>query len=196
VVAQGIGLVSRKVVCVLKRSDDYDFDYVDKIERGLGKFLPGFELETITDPPWPRWWSKIAMFAPEVTGDFLYLDLDTVIVGKIDDLFTGKLTVLADFNLPKPKFMATGVMFVPEADREEIWRNWIADPEYHMRKHGGNGDGGFLSQFWKHKAARWQEELPGKIVSYKVHWRKGEGRDASVVCFHGKPRPRDLNWSI
>lgn len=186
----------RKIVLVLKRSAEYDTDYVDKITAGLEKNCSNFELDVIEDPPWPRWWSKMAMFSPDVRGDFLYLDLDTLIVGNIDQLFTGKLTVLADFNLPKPKFMATGVMFVPEAGREEIWRNWIADPEYHMQKHGGNGDGGFLSQFWKHRADRWQDILPGQIVSYKVHWRKKENiSDARVIACHGRPRPREFNWA-
>ena len=186
----------RKIVCVLKKSDVYDTDYVDRLAEGIGKHLTEFEFEVIEDPPWPGWWSKMGMFSPDVRGDYLYLDLDTIIRGPIDDLFTGKLTVLADFNLPRPKFMATGVMFIPESEREEIWRSWIYDPYRHIAKHRGNGDGGFLSEFWKHKAARWQDELPGKIASYKVHWKKGAGRDASVICFHGKPRPRDMNWTI
>jgi len=185
--------VRPRIFCVLKKSAEYDTDYVDHLRAGLGR-----ELNVIEDSPWPRWFSKMSLFSPDVRGDILYFDLDTMIVGDISDLLSvNKLTVLADFNLPKPKFMATGVMFIPECERAEIWNAWISDPELHMKKHGSNGDGGFLSQFWKHKADRWQEVLPGQIVSYKVHWRKKENTsDARVLCFHGRPRPRELNWTV
>jgi hypothetical protein len=146
--------VARKIVLVLKRSQDYDFDYVDRLTDSLDLYCSNFELDVIEEPPWPRWWAKMAIFDPSVTGDFLYLDLDTVVRGNIDSLFIGRLTVLADFNLPRPNYMASGVMFVPESDRDQIWRSWIADPEFHIRKHGGNGDGGFLSQFIGPRAGR------------------------------------------
>lgn len=183
----------KKVVLVLKRSKDYDYDYVDKLVDGLEQHCSDFELDVIEDPPWPRWWSKMGMFSPDVRGDFLYLDLDTVLVGNIDDLFIGKLTVLTDLNVPGD--MASGIMFVPEADREEIWRNWIADPDYHIRQQAGHGDGGFLSQFWKNKAARWQNEFPGRIVSFKNDCKQEAPQGASVICYHGQPRPRDTGWA-
>lgn len=183
-----------KVVLVLKKSETYDTDYVDRLVDGLEVHLGDFELDLIENPPWPGWWSKMAMFDPDISGDFLYLDLDTVICGPVGELFTGKLTVLRDFNVPK--WMASGVMFIPEVDREEIWRNWIADPDYHIRKHGfGYGDGGFLSQFWKQKADRWQDVLPGKIVSYKNHCKQEAPKEASVICYHGQPRPRQTGWA-
>lgn len=186
----------RKIVCVLNKSPEYQSEYVGRLFSGISDHLDSFEFVAIQSK-WPGWWSKLEIFSPDVTGDFLYLDLDTIIVGPIDDLFTaGKLTVLADFNLPKPDFMATGVMFVTEHERACVWAEWIRDPQGHMARHGGNGDGGFLSQFWKKKAARWQDLMPGKIVSYKLHCRNGVPKDASVVCFHGKPKPKDVGWKL
>jgi hypothetical protein len=72
-----------------------------------------------------------------------------------------------------------------------------------MRECGSGGDQRFLERFWIDKAARWQDLVPGRVVSYKVHVRPavrkdrefGNGsipQDASVICFHGKPRP----WEI
>lgn len=187
----------RKVVCVLKRSETYDFDYIEKLEEGLDAHLKDFELQAIVDPPWPRWFSKMAMFDPQVKGDFLYLDLDTVIVGNIDQLFPGRLTVLKDFGCKLENFMASGVMFIPESERDEIWRAWIENPEAQMAQHKSHGDGGFLSKFWKFKADRWQDIVPGQIVSYRFHVRgKGVPDNARVVCFHGNPRPRTVNWIV
>lgn len=178
-----------KVVCVLKRSTEYDTDYVDRLQGGLKR-----NLTVINEPPWPGWWSKMALFSPELKGDLLYFDLDTVIVGSIEELFTGKLTMLSDFNLLH--YVASGVMYLPEADRKPVWDEWIKDPEGHMRKHRGHGDGGFLSKFYKTTALRWQDILPGKIVSYKKHCKEGVPKSASVVAFHGRPRPRDVDWKV
>ena len=138
------------------------------------------------------------LFDPSVRGDLLYFDLDTIIVGPIDDLDTGRLTCLSDFSYNDR--MASGVMFLPEHEREEVWKAWIADPEGSMKKERkaslGHGDQGFLSEFWKFKADRWQTVLPGRIVSYALHCKEGPPPDASVVCYHGRPRPRDTNWAI
>lgn len=183
-----------KVACVLKKSTEYDVDYVDRLRDGLCRQLKEFEFTTIIGSQWPGWWSKMELFRPSVKGDLLYFDLDTVIVGPIDDLFTGKLTMLSDFNnLPN---VASGVMFLPEADRAEVWHEWIKDPEGHMRKHRGHGDGGFISQFYKTRALRFEDTSPGQIVSYKVHCKSGVPEGARVVCFHGRPRPRDVQWKV
>jgi hypothetical protein len=53
------------------------------------------------------------------------------------------------------------------------------------------------------KAARWQDVLPGQVVSYKIHVqldpKKGKHignglvpAGTRVVCFHGQPRP----WAV
>ena len=184
------------VACVLKKSDEYDTDYVDMLRGGLSRHLKKFDFMHITGSQWPGWWCKMELFRPSVKGDFLYLDLDTVVVGDLSDIIARKkLTVLRDFNVPDR--MASGVMFIPEDERPPIWTAWIHDPKGHVAKWGGHGDGGFLSQFWHDKADRWQDVLPGQIVSYKNHVRgKGVPRNARLVCFHGRPRPRDVNWKV
>jgi hypothetical protein len=184
-----------KIACVLKPSIEYAGDYVGHLAEGIAKHCGEAEFVTLINSEWPGWWSKMRLFHPDVKGDLLYFDLDTVIVGPIAELFTGKLTMLSDFNLPH--YVASGVMFLPEAYRQEVWEAWIKDPVDHMQKHRGHGDGGFLSQFYKGRAARFQDLLPGRIVSYKNHVRgNGIPKGASVVCFHGRPRPRDVAWKV
>jgi len=53
-----------------------------------------------------------------------------------------------------------------------------------------HGDQGFLNSVLKPEL--WQKVLPGKVVSYKVDCQNAIPDEASVVCFHGKPRPWDI----
>ncbi len=183
-----------KIACVLKPSHEYDTDYVDHFLRGVQKHVGDYEFLLIGGSEYPGWWSKMELFRPDIKGDLLYFDLDTMIVGNIDDILAvNTLTVLSDFNYLNR--VASGMMFIPERERAFIWEEWIKNPKAHMEQWGGHGDGGFLSQYWEH-AARWQDLVPDQIVSYKKHCLNGVPKEARVVCFHGRPRPRDVKWMI
>lgn len=193
------------VVCVLKKSAEFDIDYVEKLTEGIQKHL-GVRLSCIEDDRWPGrfGWCKMALFGPKIKGDVLYFDLDTIVIGDLSDIASvGCLTMLSDFNVPNR--LASGLMYLKEEDRAAVWDEWIKNPVAIIEKYQGWGDGGFIGDVLPH-AARWQDILPGQVISYKAHVRKrktslehGNGTippDARVVCFHGQPRPRALNWTI
>lgn len=138
------------------------------------------------------------IFDPRVPGDFLYLDLDTRVVGDIADIASRKeLTLLRDFY--RPSKLQSGLMYLPEAARAETWSRW--NPQ-HMRIY--RGDGEFLHSIWNGRARTWQDDLPGQVVSYKCHVMRdpsrpgrhtGDGtvpKNARIVAFHGQPRP----WAV
>lgn len=183
-----------KIACVLKVSEEYDTDYVSHFLDGLNRYVGSYEFMLLTGG-YSGWWSKMGLFEPQVKGDLLYFDLDTMIVGPLDEIMAvDRLTVLSDFNVPGR--MASGVMFIPEHERDRIHTEWVKDPEGHMKEQGGHGDGGFLAKFWS-SAQRWQDIVPGQIISYKNHVRgRSLPENARVVCFHGRPRPRDVHWMI
>lgn len=196
-----------RVVCVLRSGGEYKPEHV----RALAKQVPG--LECISDVEvdgvpcipmpenWPGWWSKMNLFHPSIRGDLLYFDLDTVIVGDVSALSgLGDSAILSDFYYPERP--ASGVMFLTEADRAKVWAAWQADPDEAMRKCMRQGDQQFIGEVLG-GCRRFQDELPGRIVSYKVHVSKGLNKrsigngtvpdGASVVCFHGRPRPWHVN---
>lgn len=136
---------------------------------------------------WPGWWSKLELFRPDIPGDLFYLDLDTTVVN-MPQMPDGDC-VLTDFG--DPNVIGSGLMYLTEATRARIWKDWMRAPDAHMRNHKKwpAGDQGFLLPHLK-GAKRWQHIA--KVYSWKIHCKRGIPADADVVCFHGKPRPWDI----
>lgn len=213
-----LGSARLSIACVLRASKDYDAEYVARLRDGVAKHLSEphrfFCLSDVDVPceriplqhDWPGWWSKMELFRPDIEGDLLYFDLDTLIVGDLSGIAEKRdLTMLEDFW--SPGRLASGVMYLPGYERAEAYEEFVRDPDRHMHLHRGHGDGGYLMERFEGRAETWQEMTPDQIVSYKAHVRKpqhptmerGNGtlpEDARVVCFHGLPRPRDVNWTI
>jgi hypothetical protein len=60
------------------------------------------------------------------------------------------------------------------------------------------GDQGYINTYLKTVPELTNELFPDRFVSYKWGVRR-QGfvpKDASIICFHGKPRPSDINWSL
>jgi hypothetical protein len=102
-------------------------------------------------------------------GPMMVLGLDTVIRGNIDWLPFDK------FRTPKAKGERkpnNGIALVPEG--HSVWEDFRFDCEdmLHVRKYV-------------------EDTLPAnKVASYK--WDKW--KEADIVYFHGKPKPRGVNW--
>jgi hypothetical protein len=178
-------------VCTLRSGGDFGPQHV----QWLAKQVPG--LVCLSDVPvdgvetiplrtnWPKWWAKLEMFGPSVSGDALMIDLDTVVIQMPD--IPNTTTVLRDFY--SPELIGSGFMFVTERDRARVWEAFMADPKGHMdscQKWPRWGDQGFLLGHLE-AAKRWQDIA--KVYSYKVHCKNKLPSDANVVCFHGTPRP-------
>lgn len=203
-----------KIMCVLRSGGDYSPLHVERLQRQLARHLPSAELTCLSDVDVPcrrvalrrdwsgvrGWWAKMELFAPWVEGDILYFDLDTSFVGDLSEIAAVRsLTMLRDFNFSA--YASSGMMFLPEADRRQIWDTFSADPERWIghydnpdRADARWGDQGFLSDYGLAGAQRWQDVVPGQIASYKVDElaRRGLPQNARVICFHGQPRP----WAL
>jgi len=140
---------------------------------------------------WPKWWSTLNLFSDIIDGDLLHFDLDTVVLGPLAEFKVGKTTTLADFY--KPHLIGSGLMYISQADKPAIWSAFLSNPHLYMKMHRSFpliGDQGFL--YGRLKAERWQNLLPGKVASFKVHCQDRVPQGVKVVCFHGQPRP----WGI
>jgi hypothetical protein len=131
---------------------------------------------------------------PDIPGDFLFMDLDTVITGPLDDILAvKKLTLLRDFYRNGVKLkegLGGGLMYLPadKAVRSPVWDFWMQQPQLQMKVYS-RGDQFLFEKFWLNTAARWQDVVPGQVVSWKVHCQNGVPPEARLIAFHGQPRP-------
>lgn len=140
------------------------------------------------------WWNKLAIFRqglfPE--GDTnIYIDLDTVITGALDDIaaYKGDFAMLTDFYHPR---IAAGGIMIWRGDKSFIWDKWIEEgaPEDNGSPLKGFGEAAWIQSCLKPE--RLQDIFPHKIVSYKIHAKTMIPDKSSIVCFHGLPRLHEV----
>lgn len=198
----------RQLYTVLRTGGEYTLDHVALLRDQLKKQEPDAELVCVTDNvsvsiegvkllkaynmDWPKWWAKMNLFDPEIEGDMLYCDLDTVIIGSLDDFWNAEGDIiLRDFY--RRHGLGSGLMRLTEERRYLVWQHWIADPWYPIRAYQMGGDQAYLEVLgldWK----LWQDILPNAVASFKADIDPiADIPDGTkIVCFHGKPRP----WEV
>ena len=199
------------VICVLRSGGIYTQEWVRKLKDGCERNLPKHIFTCLSDVPvpcnriplkhdWPSWWAKVEMFRKGVIEDeTLYLDLDTVLVGKVEILRNGvDFAMLQSFW--KHDAVGSGVMyFSGENVPTHIYDKFAKQPKAYIEHHNRNADGvyvgdqAFISDcLGQENIPRINDYLPG-IKSYKLHCHRRLPKDASIVCFHGQPRPTDVH---
>jgi hypothetical protein len=174
-----------------KRSDVHVYCFTDAI-------IQSYELIDLTLIPlptaWDGWWSKLNLFSPELENlrPFLFMDLDTAVVGSIDSLVVEidqtKLITLEDFY--RKGVLASGVMWIPKDSEKvkKVWENWIVNPKANISRF--KGDMQFIGSIIA--ADEFFQNFTLKIGSFKPiagkGWLKELPAEKSVICFHGQPR--------
>jgi hypothetical protein len=138
------------------------------------------------------WWNKLWLFKANLfqNGErIIFFDLDTVITGSIDKLaaFDGGFAILRDV------YRATGlqssVMSWRAGEQCGIW-NTFERAGFSQIDPGG--DQTWIEQHClKTSTVRLQDVFPDMFVSYKVSGGVLPDK-ASVVVFHGHPRPHEV----
>lgn len=207
------------IVIVLRSGGDFAFRDVELIVRHInGKWkseihpriiclwdkaseyydLGNFEIVPLSND-YPKWWSRMMLYSPEMEQyrPFLYVDLDTIIVQSLENIF--ELVKEPDKFIPLEDFyqkgqLATGLAWIPSnsAKIKNIWKAWQKE-----------GQGSSRMDYFLRKVVKpdmfWQE-LTTTIYDFKPKSTgvlKQVPEDANLVCFHGKPRIFDAaNSSI
>lgn len=190
------------VACVLQSGGVYTPDWVRQLKEGVDRHLSGHRFVCLSDVEvpceriplertFPRYWCKMSLFRHVFDTPVLYIDLDSVIVGPLDDLFRGRLTMVQDFRY---NGVANGSVMSWTGDHSHLWRWFITDPDRIMRAYDMRGSNGGLDQGFVSDHSQPHDFFPeGMVCSYKVHCKGAPPPPgARVVQFHGFPKQNQV----
>jgi len=197
------------IVCVLKSGGIYTADWVRKLRDACKRQAVKHRFTCLSDVEvpceriplkhdWPAWWSKIELFRPGVIeGPTLYLDLDTVVCGPINVNGLQDIDFAMLRSFWKEDMVGSGVMWFNKVPTH-VYQKFAKQPEAYISHHERNangpyvGDQAFVWDSMDRDVTQINDYIPG-IYSYKMHCKAFLPNDASIVCFHGSPRPTEVD---
>lgn len=225
---------ARVNIACLIHGDVYGWDYVDRlysmVQRNFNRPTT-MHVYTEQDRPVPApyvkhelidwgisgpkksWWYKMQLFNTEHhQGPLLYLDLDTVIVGKIDwicQLTTDLFWAVRDFKYlwkPHTYNINSSVMWWDTTKFAHIWQGFKEQElTYLTRKYHGDQDflDDHISQNQRRcfdsqqiKSWRWQCLDGGFDFQSRRYLVPGQGTryddNTKILIFHGRPKPNEI----
>jgi hypothetical protein len=153
------------VACVLKSGGSYGPEDVMKLWNGVRRHTNRqFWFVCLTDMPgvmgamdmhleWPGWWSKVCLFEEGTLAgwkpgaqieSFLYLDLDTIITGSLDEFVERASSRLraqrADLMMLQDRrhevLRGSGIMYWERPELlTHLYDRFASDPEHYMQKY-------------------------------------------------------------
>lgn len=143
------------------------------------------------------WYGKLYMFNRGLFADgerVVFMDLDTVIIGRLDELlsYDGQFATLRDFYAPERLGPAV-ISWLAGDFAASIWEEWVAAG----KPRNAMGDLWWINNLDQGRFAKevhkLQDIYPGAFASYKRDCRFGPPANARVICFHGLPRPHEVD---
>jgi len=226
------------VLC-LKHGTKYSFDYVNKLYEMVKRNCTlDFEMVCLTDDPKgidPRvkilplpnfltgWWCKPYIYSNDLPlkGTILYIDLDVVIAGNIDKLFTYQpdhWCTVRDFTRamrPKWKKYNSSVVKFKTGQLHHVWENFQKDYKSIQRRLFGDQDWLWEAsqnhqamlypdtwvQSWKWEVRKTKEFAHGGMKGNRKfkHIEDVIPRVECCICvFHGDPNPHNCEdpWVV
>lgn len=172
-------------------------EYVQRLQEGTARNLTApHTFRVFGDADLPTgvegWWNKIWLLSDDAfpAGErVLFLDLDTIVTGSLDDMaaYRGPLAMLTDFHFPWQH--ASGVMLWEAGKYHHVWQSWEDAGRPLMRQ----GDQHWI-RFMEPKANRIQTLFPGQIAGLKTDCQGGLPVGTRLCCYHGQPKPHENDW--
>lgn len=207
------------VACVYKPGGGFSDEYVTRLRDTVAKHCKApHEFVCLTTKPKIAdiqclplhgarigYWNKLALFKRGLfPGPVVYLDLDTMIVSDVTDIFTHphEFTTAANLRPARCQEDILNSAFMAWDGREDL--SYLDRPidrltrERYEQGYERWGDQGALNDWLRRPWTPLDRVFPGRYCSYKWHIRRQGSipKDISIVLFHGKPRPHEVNWKL
>ena len=222
----------KTVVCLKWGSSVYSVDWINRLYRGVYRHLsPPFRFVAFTDeikglepgiesrnieqltfaPSLSGIWWKLAIMHPNanLNGTCLFLDLDTVITGNLDDFFTfpGRFCIIRNWIERRKQifrhrpFIGNSSVFRFVADQEEhVVTSFIKNPTRANNRKLFRTEQAFMTAAVGLNNITWWPEK--WVRSYKRHCLPPFPlnrflpptipQDTRVLAFHGNPKPSEV----
>lgn len=139
------------------------------------------------------WWAKVDLFEPgKFSGRVLYIDLDSVITGPLDQLVEHKGIIDMQYWDGKFPEYNSSVMVWDAGEHEEIFTKYTSDiPKWTVvgSKMFKNFEG---DQEWIQYISTWNTFPPGMVQSYKFNCTEILQKECKICTFHGHPKPHEV----
>jgi len=146
---------------------------------------------------WPAWWSKIELFRPGMTGPFFYLDLDMLVIRSLDWIggyLEKSFCAVENWGsrtregpLYEDELSSAMMIWSGNGATDRIYNNFS---EADIRRLHPHGDQTYATEQTRGVVTLIPQSL---MCSYKRHCANGPPPGASVVAFHGSPRPHEVD---
>jgi hypothetical protein len=208
------------IVCVYHPGNGLTDEYVYRLQAGVEQYMQApyrfvclttRTLDGVECVPLQRgnkgWWNKLEIFRKGLfAGLTVYLDLDSIVIDDVTDMFTypHEFTTGANWR-GSSKALNKGVLnsgfMLWNADRDlshlDIKVDSEIDEEYSHSPFKW-GDQAYIQDHLGFDFVGVETLFPNRYVSYKIHVRR-QGivpPSASIVAFHGRPRPHEIDWRL
>jgi len=165
--------------------------------------VPGVDVRALGTPRGLRWnLRKMFMYASgaDLRKHVLCLDLDCIIVGDMSPIVNElmnierKLLITCSGAYRRSKLGGSVIGFRTDKKLEKLlWTPLTGDKRKYFEKLTGGSERRYLQRRLVPKqVGLWDKYIPGAILSYKRDCKKRLPPGASIVRFHGSPRPHQV----
>jgi hypothetical protein len=196
------------VACAYVEGNGFDDEYVERLRQGVEVNCSAPHNFVVVKPVRPlisvanKFWIKLEIFRKGLfNGPVVYLDLDTILVSDVTDIFTypWKFMMGHHWIHYDKRWAASGIMaWDGTKDLSHLDVLVTNEMAVHYRTQGAVrwGDQGFIEDNVGQPIELLQDAFPDRYVSYKRHCMDNVPDAASIVAFHGSPRPHEIDWRI
>lgn len=125
-------------VLLVNTGDKFDEWYVDNMAYMLDR--TGFKynaIHVIRDEQYEGVWNKLQLFRDFKSGDFIYFDLDVVLLENTEHLIRKDFTLLSAWWRDKQHTPLNSSIMSWSGDYSHFYNIFAANPEYYMMKYPG-----------------------------------------------------------
>lgn len=193
---------------------NWPVDYVYKLKNMLSRHLtlpyhfycfserevPG--IDTIIMPrhllSWQKNFPKFYVYSKDngLAGRTIMIDLDSVIVGNLDEMFSfdGDWCGISPLGTRPTNNRGGGLVSFDQDKFHWLYDDMEANVDQYTKDYRGNER--FVYELFFSETPGWQALYPGYLQSYKWGIRKDISPELKFIAFHGNPRPHEVDDAI